>query len=92
MLELLFLVLGVAVGYNIRRDRETHQENLVLEKVDARLRQELAVANNLNQSLLQDLAQLKRTPPRAASNTAATAAPATERRAAAQELVPALGN
>jgi hypothetical protein len=63
MLELLFLALGIAVGYNIRRDRQAHLENLVLEKVDARLRQELAVANNLNQSLLQDLALLKQGQP-----------------------------
>lgn len=83
MLELLFLVLGVAVGYNIRRDRETHQENLVLEKVDARLRQELAVANNLNQSLLQDLAQLKQS--RLGMDTA------TPRRTSARELAQSLG-
>lgn len=86
MLELLFLVLGVAVGYNIRRDRETHQENLVLEKVDARLRQELAVANNLNQSLLQDLAQLKQS-----RQGMDTAAPGALRRTSARELAQSLG-
>lgn len=61
MLEFLFLVLGIAVGYNIRHERQVRQENLVLSQVDAKLRHELAVAVNLNQSLLADLAALKKT-------------------------------
>ena len=60
MIEFLFLVLGVAVGYNIRHERKVHQENLVYEKVDARVRHELSVATQLNQSLLTDVAELKR--------------------------------
>lgn len=81
MLELLFLALGIAVGYNIRHDRQTHQENLVLEKVDTKLRQQLAVAVNLNESLLSDLAELKR----AQSGTGASA-PVPTRRTTAHEL------
>ena len=86
MLELLFLILGVAVGYNIRRERQAHLENLVLEKVDARLRQELAVANNLNQSLLNDLAQLKQS-----ARHSASAMPVSAHRVTAHELAQSLG-
>lgn len=60
MIEFLFLLLGVAVGYNIRHEWRVHQENLVYEKVDARVRHELEVAVHLNQSLLDDLAELKK--------------------------------
>jgi hypothetical protein len=60
MIELLFIVLGVAVGFNLRREWNEYKENLVLSQVDARVRQELEVAQNLNQSLLADLAELKR--------------------------------
>jgi hypothetical protein len=59
MMEILFALLGLAVGYNIRHERAAHKENLVLEKVDARLRRELEVAKNLNESLRQDVAELK---------------------------------
>jgi hypothetical protein len=48
------------VGYNIRHERHNHKENLVLSQVDAKLRKELAVAQNLNQSLQADVAELKR--------------------------------
>lgn len=60
MIEFLFIVLGVAVGFNLRREWNQYKENLVLSQVDARVRQELEVAQNLNQSLLADLAELKR--------------------------------
>lgn len=59
MIEMLLLFLGVVVGYNIRHERVVHEENLVLEKVDARLRRDLVVACNLNDSLKQDIAELK---------------------------------
>jgi len=60
MVEFLFLVLGIAVGYNIRHERQIRRENLVFEKVDARVRKELEIAKNLNQSLQADVAELKR--------------------------------
>jgi cell division protein FtsB len=60
MIEFLFLVLGVVVGYNIRHERNSHQQSLVLDQVDAKLRKELSVAKNLNQSLSADVAELKR--------------------------------
>lgn len=60
MLEFLFIVLGIVVGYNIRHERRVHQENLVLEKVDAKLRKELEIAQNLNHSLQADVFELKK--------------------------------
>lgn len=60
MLEFLFIVLGIVVGYNIRHERRVHQENLVLEKVDAKLRKELEIAHNLNHSLQADVFELKK--------------------------------
>jgi cell division protein FtsB len=59
MIEILLLLLGVVVGYNIRHERRLREESLVLEEVDARLRKELAIAKNLNDSLQQDVAELK---------------------------------
>jgi hypothetical protein len=59
MTEILLLLLGIVIGYNIRLERRLRQENLVLEQVDARVRRELEVAKNLNDSLQKDVAELK---------------------------------
>ena len=59
MIEILLLILGVVVGYNIRHERQMSKENLVLEQVDLRLRRELEIARNLNQSLLKDVTELR---------------------------------
>jgi hypothetical protein len=59
MIEILFILLGVIVGYNIRHERELRKEYLVLEKVDTRLRRDLEIAKNLNDSLSKDVAGLK---------------------------------
>lgn len=59
MIEVLFILLGVVVGYNIRHERELRKEYLVLEKVDTRLRRDLEIAKNLNDSLSKDVAELK---------------------------------
>lgn len=59
MIEILLLLLGLVIGYNIRHERQARAENLVLEQVDARLRRELEVARNLNDSLQKDVAELK---------------------------------
>jgi hypothetical protein len=58
-IELILIVLGVVVGYNIRRERQLRKEHLALDQVDARVRRELEVALNLNDSLRQDVAELK---------------------------------
>lgn len=59
LIELLLLALGIVIGYNIRYEKRLHDENLVLDQVDARIRRELAVAQNLNDSLQKDVAELK---------------------------------
>jgi hypothetical protein len=59
MIEILLLLLGLVIGYNIRYERGLRRENLVLEQVDARVRRELEVAQNLNDSLRKDVAELK---------------------------------
>lgn len=59
MIEILLLVIGVVIGYNIRHEQRLRDENMVLENVDARLRKELTIAQNLNDSLQQDIAELK---------------------------------
>ena len=59
MIEILLLLLGIVIGYNIRYERRLHAESLVLEQVDARIRRDLEVATNLNDSLRKDVAELK---------------------------------
>lgn len=59
VIELLLVLLGVVVGYNLRHEKKLHDENLVLEQVEERLRRQLEVAQNLNQSLSRDVAELK---------------------------------
>ena len=59
VIELLLVFLGDVVGYNLRHEKKLRDENLVLEQVDQRLRRELEVAQNLNESLSRDIAELK---------------------------------
>jgi hypothetical protein len=59
MLDLVFIVLGIFVGFNLRHEHQQRRENLVFEQVDAKVRHELEVAKNLNQSLLAENAELK---------------------------------
>lgn len=70
MIELIFILLGIVVGYNIRHEWNSHQENLVYEKVDAKVRHELEVAQNLNKSLLEDISVLKKILAESKSNEA----------------------
>jgi hypothetical protein len=72
MLDIVFIVLGIFVGFNLRHEHQQRRENLVFEKVDAKVRSELEVAKNLNQSLLAENAALKR---RLATPAVAQAAP-----------------
>jgi hypothetical protein len=58
--EILFTLLGIVVGFNIRHESRLHKENLVLDQVDERLRKELDIAKNLNDSLRLDIADLRR--------------------------------
>jgi hypothetical protein len=59
MIEFLFLAFGIVIGYNIRNSLADRKENLILEQVDADIRNELAIAKNLNKSLLSDVRFLR---------------------------------
>ena len=59
MIEILLVVLGVFVGYNIRDNVARARENRTVEQVDAQLRADLTYAKNLNQSLMQDVRFLR---------------------------------
>ena len=56
MLEFVFLLAGMAVGFTFRRRPEP-----VAQDPDPDLKEQLVVAQNLNVSLLQDLEQAKET-------------------------------
>ena len=56
MLEFVFLLAGIAVGFTFRPRPEP-----VAQDPDPDLKEQLVVAQNLNVSLLQDLEQAKET-------------------------------
>ena len=53
-LYILYFLIGLAIGYNSRRD-----PTVDYEKIDAKLRADLEVAKNLNESLLKDKIDLQ---------------------------------
>jgi hypothetical protein len=59
IIEFLFLVFGVVIGYNMRNASAQQKENRLLEEVDEQVRNDLAIAKNLNQSLMQDVRFLR---------------------------------
>ena len=58
---LLFVVLGLGmlIGHNWHWESERTYKARLLKELDSELKDELTVANNLNDSLKQDLAELK---------------------------------
>jgi hypothetical protein len=59
---LLFIVLslGILIGRNWHSDNERAYKKRLLKEVDEELRAELEVATNLNESLKEDIVELKR--------------------------------
>ena len=55
----LFALLGLAVGYNLRNERALKSEQKTFEMVDQEVRKQLAIAENLNDSLRVDVRFLK---------------------------------
>lgn len=55
----LFVLLGLAVGYNLRNDRALNAEKKTFEMVDQEVRKRLEVAENLNDSLKEDVRFMK---------------------------------
>lgn len=59
LINLLFLGTGVVIGMNLRNASAEAKENKTLQQVDEQVRNELAVAKNLNKSLLDDVRFLR---------------------------------
>ena len=59
MIEFIFFTFGLVIGYNIRNARAEQKENRLLEQVDEQVRNDLAIAKNLNQSLMGDVRFLR---------------------------------
>jgi len=49
LLYVLYFLIGLIIGYNTRGESKVDYE-----KIDAKLKEELEVAKNLNESLLKD--------------------------------------
>ena len=52
--------LGILVGFNLRNNYAEKKEGRTYDEVDAEIRKELEVATNLNKSLLEDVAYLRK--------------------------------
>lgn len=56
---LMFLILGLGIGYNLRNERALKLEKKTFEMVDENTRQRLEISENLNTSLKEDIKFLK---------------------------------
>lgn len=56
---LMFLILGLGIGYNLRNERALKLEQKTFEMVDKNTRQRLEISENLNTSLKEDIKFLK---------------------------------
>ena len=55
----VFLLLGMVIGYNLKNKRAVAAASKTFEMVDEEVRQRLAVSENLNKSLLDDIKFLR---------------------------------
>ena len=60
LLLLVIIGLGILIGRNWHGDDEREYKKRLLKEVDEELRAELEVATNLNNSLKEDIVELKR--------------------------------
>jgi hypothetical protein len=60
ILLLICIGLGILIGRNWHDDKEREYKKRLLQEVDEELRNELEVAKNLNDSLKEDIVELKR--------------------------------
>ena len=60
ILLLIFMGTGILVGRNWHGETEREYKKRLLKEVDEELRAELEVATNLNDSLKEDIVELKR--------------------------------
>ena len=59
LLNFIFLSLGILIGINLRNTYAQNKERKIFNEVDEQVRNELAVAKNLNKSLLDDIRFLR---------------------------------
>jgi len=60
ILLLIFMGTGVLVGRNLHSDSEREYKKRLLKEIDDELKKELEIAKNLNDSLKEDIVELKR--------------------------------
>ena len=60
ILLLIFMGTGVLVGRNLHGDSERDYKKRLLKEIDDELKKELEIAKNLNDSLKEDIVELKR--------------------------------
>jgi Na+-transporting methylmalonyl-CoA/oxaloacetate decarboxylase gamma subunit len=60
ILLVVVMGMGILVGRNWHSDNEREYKKRLLKEVDEELREELEVATNLNNSLKEDVVELKR--------------------------------
>jgi len=59
ILLLVVMGLGILVGHNWHWESERKYKQRLLKEIESDLKEELTVAKNLNESLTQDVAELK---------------------------------
>ena len=59
LLNFIFLSFGILIGINLRNTYAQNKERKTFNEVDEQVRNELAVAKNLNKSLLDDIRFLR---------------------------------
>ena len=60
ILYAIFLGIGILIGFNLRNAYAEDKEKRTLEDIDQEIRARLKVAEELNHSLLEDLAYAKK--------------------------------
>lgn len=60
ILLLIVMGMGILIGQNWRNDSEQAYKRRLLKEIDSELKEELSVAKNLNNSLKEDILELKR--------------------------------
>lgn len=60
LLLLIVMGMGILIGRNWHGENEREYKNRLLRDLDSELKDELTVAKNLNESLAEDIVELKR--------------------------------
>jgi hypothetical protein len=60
LLLLIVMGMGILIGRNWHGENEREYKNRLLRDLDSELKDELTIAKNLNESLAEDIVELKR--------------------------------